>query len=206
MIDSLFGSKTRIKLLNLFLNNTGRAFYVREITRDIGEQINSVRRELANLVSVGIIKGDTVDNKLYYEVDVSYKFYEPLKTMFSNDYAVASDTKVSVKAWAKKLSVLGDIKLAIFAGKLVHGSDSDIDVLIAGDNISSIKLKNLMKSLERENGASLSYTAMSFNDFYYRLSVKDRFIIDLLDCKKEIVIDDQNLLSTDKSHQSSDNI
>ena len=74
MIDSLFGSKTRIKLLNLFLNNSGRAFYVREITRDIGEQINSVRRELANLVTIGIIKGDTVDNKLYYEVDTSYKF------------------------------------------------------------------------------------------------------------------------------------
>ena len=205
MIDSLFGSKTRIKLLNLFLNNSGRAFYVREITRDIGEQINSVRRELANLVTIGIIKGDTVDNKLYYEVDTSYKFYEPLKTMFSNDGAVASYTKVSVKAWAKKLAALGDVKLAIFAGKLVHDSDSDIDVLIAGDDISTIKLKNLMKSLERENGTSLSYTAMSFNDFYYRLSVKDRFITDLLGCKKEIVIDEQGLLSAEKAHQDSDN-
>ena len=205
MIDSLFGSKTRIKLLNLFLNNPGRAFYVREITRDIGEQINSVRRELANLLSIGIIKGDTVDNKLYYEVNISYQFYEPLRTMFSNDQAVASDTKVSVKAWAKKLMALGDVKLAVFAGKLVHGSDSDIDVLIAGDDISSIKLKNLMKSLERENGVSLSYTSMSFNDFYYRLSVKDRFISDLITAKKEIVIDEQQLLSAEAAKPSSDN-
>lgn len=206
MIDSLFGSKTRIKLLNLFLNNPGRAFYVREITRDIGEQINSVRRELANLVGIGIIKGDTVDNKLYYEVNVSYQFYEPLKTMFSNEHAVASDTKVSVKAWAKKLAALGDIKLAVFAGKLVHGSDSDIDVLIAGDDISSIKLKNLMKSLEKENGMSLTYTSMSFNDFYYRLSVKDRFITNFLGCKKEVVIDEQNLLSKDVALPNPDDI
>lgn len=44
MIDALFGSKTRVKLLHLFLNNPGQPFYVREITRKIDEQINSVRR------------------------------------------------------------------------------------------------------------------------------------------------------------------
>ena len=55
MIDSLFGSKTRVKLLNLFLNNLDQSFYVREITRLIDEQINSVRRELANMVSVGVV-------------------------------------------------------------------------------------------------------------------------------------------------------
>ena len=58
MIDSLFGSKTRVKLLHLFLNSPGSSFYVREITRLIDEQINSVRRELANMMSVGIIVAD----------------------------------------------------------------------------------------------------------------------------------------------------
>lgn len=194
MIDKLFGSKTRIKLLNLFLNNPGRAFYVREITRDIGEQINSVRRELANLMSIGIIRSDTVDNKLYYEVDTAYRFYEPLRVIFSNDQAVASDTNVSIKAWSKKLTLLGDVRLVIFAGKLVHGSDSDIDLLVVGDNLSSIKLKNAIKALERDNGGSLTYTSMSFNDLYYRLSVKDRFITGLLNAKKEVVIDTDKLL------------
>ena len=63
-IDGLFGSKTRVKLLHLFFNNPGRAFYGREITRIIDEQINSVRRELANLLNVGVIKSSTADNKL----------------------------------------------------------------------------------------------------------------------------------------------
>lgn len=197
MIDSLFGSKTRIKLLNLFLNNPGRAFYVREITRDIGEQINSVRRELANLTSVGIVKSDTVDNKLYYEVSTSYKFYEPLRVMFSNDEAVANDTKVSTKSWNKKFLALGDVKVVVFAGKLVHGSDSEIDVLIAGDNVSQIKLKNLIKSLERESGMSLAYTLMGFDDFYYRMSVKDHFLTEFLKYKNEVVIDSNDVIAGD---------
>ena len=194
MIDALFSSKTRVKLLRLFLNNPGRAFYVREITRVIDEQINSVRRELANLLSVGIIRSDTVDNKLYYEVDTAYQFYETLRMMFGNETAVASDTKVSTKAWAKKFMSIGDVRIVLFSGKLVHGSAGEVDLLIAGNNLSQIKLKNAVKALERDNGSSLSYTAMAFDDFYYRLSVRDRFIFDIMDSKYEIIVDADDLL------------
>jgi len=194
VIDALFGSKTRVKLLNLFLNNPGRAFYVREITRDIGEQINSVRRELANLVSVGVIRADSSENKLYYEVDVAQRFYEPLRAIFTNDAAVASDTKVSTTIWSKKFASVGDVRIVIFTGKLVHGSDSEVDILIAGDNISQIKLKNIVKALERDNGGSLAYTTLEFNDFYYRLSVRDQFINDVLNTKHAIVIDENKIL------------
>ena len=51
--EKLFGSKTRAKLLDLFFANTNKSFYVREITRLIEEQINSVRRELMNLEGIG---------------------------------------------------------------------------------------------------------------------------------------------------------
>ncbi|MDR1970216.1 MAG: transcriptional regulator [Candidatus Nomurabacteria bacterium] len=194
MIDSLFGSKTRVKLLNLFLNNPGRAFYVREITRDIGEQINSVRRELANLVSVGVVRADSSNNKLYYEVDTAQKFYEPLRAIFANESAVTSDTKVSVSAWAKKFAAVGDVRAVIFSGKLVHGSDGEVDVLIAGDGISQIKLKNVVKALERDNGSSLVYTTLEYNDFYYRLSVRDQFIKGILSTKYAIVIDENEII------------
>jgi hypothetical protein len=195
MIDALFGSKTRVKLLNLFLNNPGRAFYVREITREVDEQINSVRRELANLVNVGVVRADSSENKLYYEVDTAQKFYEPLRAMFSNDAAVADDTKVSSNAWAKKFNGVGDVRVVIFAGKLVHGSDSEVDVLVAGDGISPIKLKNAIKALEREAGGSLAFTSLGFNDFYYRLSVKDKFVTDILAAKHAVVLDDPNILA-----------
>src|SRR5688572_27269016 len=97
MIDALFGSKTRVKLLHLFMNNPNRAFYVREITRKIDEQINSVRRELANMLSIGIIQSDsqndTSNNRLYYEVNQNYVHYQPLKAIFGdNQFAPAADT------------------------------------------------------------------------------------------------------------------
>src|SRR5215218_441222 len=84
MIEQLFGSKTRVKLLQLFYSNPNRSFYVREITRKIDEQINSVRRELANLLNVRLITSDTNDtsNKVYCEVNQKYEFYPPLEEIF----------------------------------------------------------------------------------------------------------------------------
>src|ERR1700759_2563502 len=82
MVEQLFGSKTRVKLLQLFYSNPNRSFFVREITRKIDEQINSVRRELGNLLSIGIIVSENTENKLYYEVNQKYEFYEPLAAIF----------------------------------------------------------------------------------------------------------------------------
>lgn len=55
MLEQLFGSKTRLKLLKLFLLNPERAYFIRELTRIINTQINSVRRELQNLLQCNII-------------------------------------------------------------------------------------------------------------------------------------------------------
>src|ERR1700751_5100280 len=82
MIEQLFGSKTRVKLLQLFYSNPNRSFYVREITRKIDEQINSVRRELSNLLSIAIITSDNTNNKLYQEANQTDEYFEPLQQSY----------------------------------------------------------------------------------------------------------------------------
>lgn len=195
MIDSLFGSRTRVKLLGLFMNNSGRSFYVREITRNIGEQINSVRRELANLVEIGIIKSRSVDNRLYYEVDASFKFYNPLRDMFADEGDVVSGAKVSRQVWADKFRSVYGVKEVVFAGCMVYGSTSAIDLIIVGTNMAASNLKNLIKQLERENGTSLNYSLLDYDDFYYRLSIRDKFVLDVLESKHINVLDEAGVLS-----------
>src|SRR5215813_3335832 len=104
MIEQLFGSKTRVKLLQLFYSNPNRSFYVREITRKIDEQINSVRRELANLLSIGIIASNTnsENNRLYYEVNQKYEYYSSLATIFGGEKVAESDTPAKAKTKTTK--------------------------------------------------------------------------------------------------------
>ncbi len=196
MIDTLFGSKTRVKLLYLFLNNPGRAFYVREITRRVDEQINSVRRELANMLNVGVIKSDSVDNKLYYEVDPNYIHYDPLHKIFS-DTSTPSDVSSEVTSttdWSKRVKQLSGVKALIISGAFVTGAHSKVDILIVG-NVPKAKLKKFIKDLEEDEHRTISYATLKYEDFYYRLSLKDRFVSEILDGKHVVVTDINGILS-----------
>lgn len=194
MIDALFGSKTRVKLLHLFLNNPNRAFYVREITRKIDEQINSVRRELANMLGVGIIKSDSSNNRLYYEVNQKYVHYEPLRAIFADGNLHSEAASTDIGDWSRRLKALGDVRVALLSGKLVRGSSGDLDVMLAGD-INKTQAKRFIKELEEEEGKTLNYTIMSYEDFYYRLSIKDKFIVGVVNDKFTLLQDTEAILS-----------
>ena len=193
MIDALFGSKTRVKLLHLFLNNPGKAFYVREITRLIDEQINSVRRELSNMLEVGIITSDSADNKLYYEVNQRYEFYVPFRAIFADEQIESVVEAGANNAWHNLVTELPGVRLAILAGVLVKGSTSAVDLLLVGE-VPSIKLKNAIKQIEKVEARELNYTVLSYDEFYYRLSVRDKFITEILGGKNTVLLDTDNVL------------
>ena len=192
MIDSLFGSKTRVKLLYLFLNNLEKSFYVREITRMIDEQINSVRRELANMVSVGIVKQDAIDNKLYYSVNEDYPYVKPLMVIFSDKNN--DDKKPASASWEDSIKRIRGLKIAITAGKLDIGSIASVDLLLVGDNMSALAIKNLIKRIEKAKKSEINYAIMTYDDFYYRMSVKDRFIMDMIRNKHSVLVDTEGIM------------
>lgn len=195
MIDALFGSKTRVKLLHLFLNNPGKAFYVREITRLIDEQINSVRRELANMLSVGIITSETADNKLYYQVNQRYEYYVPLRAIFADEKVAAlqASPQQNAPVWHDQLRDIPNARLVLLAGIFIEGSSSGVDILVVGD-VSTARLKKVIKSIESFEGREVNYAQLSYDDFYYRLSVRDRFVNEIITGKYITLVDTDTIL------------
>ncbi len=187
MVEQLFGSKTRVKLLQLFYANPNRSFYVREITRKIDEQINSVRRELSNLLSIGIISSETQNNKLFYEVNKTYEYYKPLSQIFSTDDSVSGD-----EAQAEdELKVLGRVDLAIMTGQFTREKNTDVDLLVVGD-INKTQLDKYVQVLEKKEGKEIRYTVLTSKEFEYRGKVNDRFLSTIRSAKKQILIDRNN--------------
>lgn len=190
MIEQLFGSKTRVKLLQLFLANPGRSFYVREITRKIDEQINSVRRELSNLLGIGIIKSDSANNKLYYEVNQGYKHFKALQSIFSVELPQQDVSTASQHDLLKRLQVVGSFDIIIESGIFVGQQGGDIDLLLVG-SANKQKLEKLIKTVELEEGSPVRYTVISESEFKYRSDIKDRFITTLL-AGRHIVLNDES--------------
>lgn len=198
MIEQLFGSKTRVKLLQLFYSNPNRSFYVREITRQIDEQINSVRRELSNLLNVGIITSDDAGNKLYYEVNQKFEFYEPMQIMFGGGVKKrASKAKTTAAAEPAtqddELKALGHIELAVYTGQFTRDESTGADLVLVGD-VNMNAVAKYVSELESKEGKDIRYVVMKRDDFEYRKQIKDRFVSQLLTAKKQVLVDEHGLL------------
>ena len=197
MIEQLFGSKTRVKLLHLFYSNPNRSFYVREITRKIDEQINSVRRELANLQSIGIITSDNTNNKLYYEVSQGYEYYEPLEQIFwagKTSKPKAKSAAIATDEEQADLKHLGNVEMALFTGTFTRDEITGIDVLIVG-NVNQTQLSKYIDALESKEGREIRFAVLSLDEYKYREQIHDRFVANIQAAKKQILIDKARLLS-----------
>jgi len=200
MVEQLFGSKTRVKLLQLFYSNPNRSFFVREITRKIDEQINSVRRELSNLLNIGIITSETTNNKLYYEVNQKFEYYEPLKEIFGGGVKKSvkrTDTGTADEAAETGLDAVGHVELAIYTGQFTRDESSGIDFLVVGD-VNPNALRKYVTELEGKENKSLRYTVMTLPDFTYRRQINDRFVTGVLNSKKQVLTDVHNVLGEKK--------
>ena len=78
-LKALFSSQTRVKLLSTFLLHPESEYFIRELTRLLGEQINSIRRELENLRRIGLVKARHRNRKKYYKVDTEFSLYQDLR-------------------------------------------------------------------------------------------------------------------------------
>lgn len=205
MVEQLFGSKTRVKLLQLFYSNPNRSFYVREITRKIDEQINSVRRELSNLLNIGIITSDNTNNKLYYEVNQKFEFYGPLRQIFGRGVKPAAK-KIGAEEQPQAesdLKSIGHIDLAVYTGQFTRDDSAGVDFFVVGD-INPTALQKYVDELEQKESKTLRYTVMSLPDFRYRQQIRDRFAISIAQAKKQVLVDLHSLLSETKEKEAAE--
>ena len=193
-LEKLFGSKTRTKLLSLFFGNPERSYYVREMTRVIDEQINSVRRELLNLESIGIIKNETYDNKIYYSANNKHPYARALVMLFSSRTDVAVETAVvKPNAWEEYVRPVKNYLTCLIVTNRLPGQEG-VDLLIVGDDRTE-KLTHWAEVVEKKEGKPLNYVIMSRDDFQYRLNVKDRFVSEVLEMSILEKIDPEGILA-----------
>ena len=163
---------------------------MREITRKIDEQINSVRRELQNLLNIGIVRSVSQSNRLYYEVNPKYKFHKELQSIFQRIPAKSKEIKQTKEEdqILKQLQKAGNVRMAFLTGAFVRGSNQQIDIFIIGD-MNKSQLARIVVDMEKEMNRELNYAALTVEDYDYRRNLNDRFLTDILDENKIILCD-----------------
>lgn len=177
-LKALFSSQTRVKLLSVFLLHPDEEYFIRQLTRLLGEQINSIRRELENLRRMGLVKARHRNRKKYYKTDTDFIFFQELRSMFSKEVKGGENPMV---ATLKSLPGLSFLELG---GSFV-GTHSKVDLLIVGDVKKEVIELLLAQDASMRN---VKYSLFSKADFLYRLSLRDRFILEIVDDPRHLVV------------------
>ena len=187
MLKDLFISKTRVKLLQNFLSNPGRIFYVREMVRAVGEQINSVRAELARMERVGMVTSEVRANRKFYGFRKDYVYFDELSRLVAKSKGLGG-------AVIKERNKLGKIKYASLSGMLIKRKPvgpTDVDLLIVG-NVVLPQLAQIVKENESTVGREINYTVMTEDEFTFRKRRGDPFIKNILEKPKVLLIGDED--------------
>jgi hypothetical protein len=177
MLKRLFTSMARIKLLEVFLLNPDGEFFIRELTRKLDEQINSIRRELGNLKAMGLLRSRMKNRKKYYVVNKHFLFFNELRSIVMK----ASST---VENLSKSLQKLGKIDLLVIAGVFLDKT-SPADIFIVGE-VDKPQMDDFL-SREVSTKRAIKVSIINKEDFLYRLKINDRFVRDLLDDPENII-------------------
>lgn len=176
-------SKVRVKMMELFFTKPEEMYYVREITREIKEEINAVRRELDKMLGTGLLKSEQRGNRLYYFLNKRYLYYEELEQM------VAKSTGMGRKI-RKLRRKLGNVTFVMFSGRFIRKlptRQGDVDMLVIGDVVLP-ELTALIKEEEKRIGREINYAVFSDEEFEFRKTRRDPFIMDVLYASRALVI------------------
>lgn len=189
MLDDLITSKTRIKVLHLFLGNLGEMYHVREIVRRVDEEINAVRRELLLLDKKGILIREARANRVYYSLDTTYPFYNDLIKIHAKESGLGQDI-------IKNRVKLGKIKYAMLSGDFAKNSPDtgdSVDLLVVGIVILP-ELSQIIKKEELVKKREINYTVMKEDEFNFRKSRRDPFISSIIHGSRVMLIGDEESL------------
>jgi predicted nucleotidyltransferase len=175
VLETLFGSQARVRVLALFLQHAGSEYYLREIAQKTGLAVRSVQRVVEALVEVGLLERERRGNSVYFRLDDGFPILPELKAMFLKTVGLSA-------ALQTLLERVGGIEAAFIYGSVAKGgetAESDIDLAVVG-SISPRRVTAELASLERNLGRETNATVFTSDEWRTRRTHKDHFVTTLL--------------------------
>jgi hypothetical protein len=185
ILDNLFGSRVRVKLLKLLYRQHPATFSMAELSARIQEPSFIARRELNVLQEIRLVKrlrlgSGALRDRERYGLNEEFDFLKELRELVLKPAPAETDRLI------KRINSLGKVKLAVVAGIFVSQPDdttyeTPADLFIVGDDVDKPRLAKFLKSLEAETGTEIRFAVMEKEEFQHRYKYFDRFLRVLLE-------------------------
>lgn len=164
--NALF-SKVRQRVLATIFGHPERSFYTSEILRRASSGVGAVERELSRLQSCGLVIVERIGNQKHYRANPKAPIFEELRGLVEKTVGVTEPLKKCFEPYETA------IQSAFVYGSVAKGSDtadSDVDVLVIGDDLNLSGLYSAAQQAELKLKRRVNPLFMSSGDWHRRAS------------------------------------
>jgi len=204
ILEKIFGSNAKVKIIKLFLFNPETAYDIYQISDRTKVSQSQVRKEINALEKIEFLRQKSFMKEIRrqknrtivttkkrsngWTLDTKFPYLTALEAFLSNI------NPFKHKDIIEKISKAGKMQLLIISGIFIKEPDSRVDLLVVGDNIKQGVLEGIIKTIESEIGKEIRYAVFETSEFNYRYSMFDKLIRDILDYPHEKIINKLGLV------------
>lgn len=189
MLEKLFSSRVRTKLLVLFFMSPGIGYNAQELSHRLDENYSAVWKELVRLEDIGILTSEPRGNSKSYHVNPNCPIEPELRLMILKTEGIGGLLRI-------RLLKLEKIKAAFVYGSYASGeadAQSDLDIMIIGE-IELAEFGPVIAELEKDLRRSINYTIFSEAEWKTRRESGDPFIANVMKGLKVMLTGDEYAL------------
>ncbi len=191
ILDKLFGSAGKVRVIKLFVFNVDHLFDVKSVMQRARLTSAQARKELSLLAKIGLLKQKGKTGSKIYSLNESFPYVRPLTELMTHTITISYDEIV------KKIGRTCKLKSVVLSGIFLGNQESRVDMLIIGNHFNKNALTKCMKKIETEIGKEISYAILETEDFKFRMSVGDRLVRDILEFPHQVAYDKIGLQSVE---------
>lgn len=176
MIEQLFGSKLRARLLGWLMTHPDERYFVRQLTVILHADSTNVSRELTRLARMGLLTGRQEGRQKYYQVNRRCPVFEELHGLAVKTIGLGDVVRAALEP------IAGRLRVAFLFGSFAQRretAESDIDLLAVGD-VGSVEMAKVLRSARARLSREINATVYSPREFSAKAKAGHHFITQVL--------------------------
>ncbi len=183
MLETLFSSRVRAKLLTTLFLSPGVGRNAWELARSLKENYSAVWKELNRLEQLGLLISEQKGNAKAYQVNSSAPIAAELRSIIMKTEGFGAVLQ-------KKLGALKNVRKAFIFGSFASGradAKSDIDLMIIGE-INLEEISEVISAAEKELNRPINYLIYPEKEWNQKLANHDPFAINVEQSEKIMLV------------------
>jgi DNA-binding transcriptional ArsR family regulator len=182
----LLSSRVKAEIFRILFGADAREVHVRELARQAGLNVATVRQELSRLSGLGLVRARRDGNRAYYHAETAHPLYPDIRN-------VVMKTSGLVDVLRQALGK-ARVRVAFVFGSLAEGSEkasSDVDLMVVG-TVSLRQLSTLLSGVDSRLGREINPHALTPQEFARRKKEGEHFLTSVLAAPKLFVIGNED--------------